>query len=559
MDMLSPLSFPLNRRVKVVMSAVRIAAIMGVLFLTGVANSVLLGAGETAAWRSRFYPEDWTPAFTAPGGQFLHDFSYAGYRNGEQSLPDMATAPVFDVVRDFAADVTGRTDCTAAFQKACDAAAEQSPAIVFVPEGLFRCDGAFTIRSSHTVLRGAGPEKSRIFFTSWKDMEGKGHISIGGNIRRDQDIPLIADAGNRDTRVRVADASGLAVGDDVTLGWIITDAFVAAHQMTGVWKVFNGKWRPVFRRRVVGIVPGPESTSVELDIPLRYPALVRDGASIRRETGFVEDSGIEHLGVSTAVEWLDAWAQPGVQAILLRGVRNCWVRNVQSFASPLPEAAGYHLQNGGILVVDSKNVTVADCMMAKAQNRGDGGAGYLFQVSRSGEVLTRDCRAVEGRHNFIQNWDFGTSGCVWLRCYSARGRGYIHPIDPIGYPGYCEYHHSLAMACLVDQCELDDGWFGGNRHDWSSGAGNTVTQSVYWNTKGKGRIRSWQAGDGYIIGTEGVKVEVALSSRFGKGTAPVDITEGIGKGASLYPRSLYEDQLRRRLDAVAGTSSPAGQ
>ena len=105
------------------------------------------------------------------------------------------------------------------------------------------------------------------------------------------------------------------------------------------------------------------------------------------------------------------------------------------------------------------------------------------------------------------------------------------------------------MGCLVDSCILDDGWFGGNRHAWSSGAGATVTQTVYWNTSGKGRLRSWQAGNGYIIGTRGITVETSIKSRFGEGTAPEDIREGIGVGATLEPRSLYEDQLRRRLAA----------
>ena len=127
--------------------------------------------------------------------------------------------------------------------------------------------------------------------------------------------------------------------------------------------------------------------------------------------------------------------------------------------------------------------------MEKAQNRGGGGAGYLFEISRSSEVLTRDCTAIAGRHNFIQNWDFGASGLVWLRCVSQEGRGFSNSRDRRGYSGLSEYHHSLAMACLVDSCTLDDGWFGGNRHDWGAGAGNTVTQSVYWNTRGEGVLR----------------------------------------------------------------------
>ena len=40
--------------------------------------------------RSRLYPSDWTPGMLDGQGRFLPDFSYAGYKNGEQEPP---TAP----------------------------------------------------------------------------------------------------------------------------------------------------------------------------------------------------------------------------------------------------------------------------------------------------------------------------------------------------------------------------------------------------------------------------------------------------------------------------------
>ena len=49
-------------------------------------------AGDSAttdtggAWRSTLYPEDWAPGFTVDD-HALHDLSFAGYRNGEASLP----------------------------------------------------------------------------------------------------------------------------------------------------------------------------------------------------------------------------------------------------------------------------------------------------------------------------------------------------------------------------------------------------------------------------------------------------------------------------------------
>ena len=38
-------------------------------------------------WRSSLYPEDWVPGYKDTQGRFLHDFSYAGYHMGEDSLP----------------------------------------------------------------------------------------------------------------------------------------------------------------------------------------------------------------------------------------------------------------------------------------------------------------------------------------------------------------------------------------------------------------------------------------------------------------------------------------
>ena len=520
-----------------------------VLWLVGLLGGAVAGEGGT--WRSRLYPPDWSPDHVADEGMFLHDFSYAGYRNGEAPLPDASPEPVIDVAAEFGADPRGEADSTAAIQAAVDRVSRLRGGTVLLPAGLYRCDGVIAVGSSGVVVRGEDPERTRVFFTRSEGMGGRAHITFRGNVRRVEGAMLAEDAPNRSRRVRVAAAGDLAPGDDIAVGWVITDAFVEEHGMTGTWKVFNGKWRPFFRRRVVEIDARTTPATIALDVPLRYRARVRDDASVRVESGYLHDCGLRDLSIATAVDWEGAWSQHRVHAVAFRGVRDGWVRRVHSFPSPLPQAKGHHLQSGGIYVLDCKRVTVAECRMSKAQNRGGGGDGYLFEISRSSEVLTRECTASGGRHNFIQNWDFGTSGCVWLRCTSRGSRALKTRHVPVGFPAYCEYHHSLAMACLVDRCTLEDGWYGGNRRDWSSGAGATVTQSVYWNTRGGGAIRSWQHGHGYVIGTEGVKVETALSGRSARGSGPEDTVEGVGRGRWLEPQSLYIDQLRRRLGVRA--------
>src|SRR5690606_39099768 len=119
--------------------------------------------------------------------------------------------------------------------------------------------------------------------------------------------------------------------------------------------------------------------------------------------------------------------------------------------------------------------------------------------------------------------------------------------DPVGFPAASEYHHSLAMANLVDSCTIDDGWYAVNRGGWSSGAGHSATQCVFWNVRGSGVVRSHQFGLGYVIGTSGVVVDSLLAGASAEGTVPADYVEGIHRGSTIQPQSLYDDQIARRL------------
>jgi hypothetical protein len=286
-------------------------------------------------------------------------------------------------------------------------------------------------------------------------------------------------------------------------------------------------------------------------VPLRYPAKVRDQASLRLETGYLREVGVEELAVSNAVGWTEAWQSQRVHVLELDAVADGWVRNVVSFASPAAPpsgpGAGAHLQSGGIIVRSSKRVTIAEVRLEQAQNRGGSGCGYLFEIRQSNEVLTRDAQGIDGRHNFIQNWGFGTTGCVWHQCRSVGGRTFATPEDTFGLLGASELHHSLAMANLIDSCSADDGWATFNRQTESTGAGHTATESVFWNLDGTGSLRSAQYGWGYVIGTgPDVTVNTALLLPDREGTEPDDWLEGLGAAADLVPGSLYVDQFERR-------------
>ncbi|MSP93448.1 MAG: hypothetical protein EXR79_16925 [Myxococcales bacterium] len=501
-----------------------------------------------ASWRSVLLPLTWSPTDdTDAEGRFLADFSYAGYHNGESVLP-VITGPVFGVQ----ADSIGASDSTAKFQAALDLCAKSGGGVVHVPAGLYRLDGTLSVTHSGVVLRGDGPAASRLWFTKAKGMSNQAHITFSGSVKDGPDLPLVQDATNRSFDVRLGDATSLSTGQTVALGWVISPEFVAEHGMTGVWQAFNGKWQPFFRRRVVSIDLSTKPHRVTLDVPLRYTALLRDKASLRVQTGYVSEVGIENLGLANAVTWTDAWAQTQAHVLTMRGVSDAWVRDVATFVSPggpkSGPGVGAHVQSSGLMIEASARVTIAGSHVGRSENRGGGGNGYLFEIRTSSEVLMRDCSGSDGRHNFIQNWGFGTTGWVLLRCKSQGGTNVIVADEELGVMARSEFHHSLAMANLIDDCTFDDGFGAGNRGTESTGAGHTATQTVLWRSQGKGNVLSMQFGFGYVIGTApGLSVTTTLDGWNAAGTAPEDFREGIGMGETLLPVSLYEAQLARRL------------
>lgn len=497
-------------------------------------------AEDDGTWRSVLYPEDWTPAFTLPDGRFLHDHSYAGYHSGEAELPDALPMPRVDVT-DHGADPTGQTDSADAFVAAIATLTEGGT--VWIPAGTYVVGRRVDVTVGGVVIAGAGADETFVHGTQDTGQAAGSVFRFRGGAPADAaEWRLAEDGAARSLAVTVDDTTDLAVGDGVAVGWTVTPAFIADHDMTGTWTVALDQWRPFFRRTVVAI----EGDVVTLDAPVRYPALTRDGASLRRDETYLTEVGIQDLALSTKVADRAAMAVDRHHALEFDRVQDGWMRRIRSYD---PDDDGLHLQSGGLYVQRSRRVTVADVQLGQAQNRGGGGNGYLFEISRSGDVLIRDSVGDGGRHNFIANWDFSTNGCVFLRTVSRGGRADNGVFTVLGAS---EFHHSLAMANLIDQSEVHDAWHCKNRHGYSTGAGHAGTQNTFWNLTGPGELQSWQWDVGYVVGS-GADTTVIVDLEapditFGQvGTAPEDHTEGLGEAATLVPASLYEDQLARRL------------
>ena len=97
--------------------------------------------------------EKWTPTSRLP------DFSFAGYRRGEE----LFRIPAESIsVSDFGAKGDGRTDDTEAFERALKVGAGK---VINIPAGRYIFSKNFQIKISNLVLRGAGPGQTIFIFT----------------------------------------------------------------------------------------------------------------------------------------------------------------------------------------------------------------------------------------------------------------------------------------------------------------------------------------------------------------------------------------------------------
>ena len=278
------------------------------------------------AYRSIFYPENWRPGAESGYGLGLQDYSYAGYRLGEEPPSDQSGLTKFDVTA-MGADNTGKVDSTIAIQAAINAAGEAGGGEVYLPSGDYSIAGLLRVDASNVIIRGESARSTKLKFTKSDNLGNASSILFMGKKRVDAQTALVADAGVFDTSVVVENGSVVSVGDTVELGWTISAAFVEAHDMTDVWGPFNGMWVPFFYRRVVAI----DGDRITVDVPLRYDARVRDGAALRKVSGHLRECGLEHLSLSNALTDEQAWSFDRVHVAHMRDVTDCWIRDVHSF------------------------------------------------------------------------------------------------------------------------------------------------------------------------------------------------------------------------------------
>ena len=563
----------MNRRklVSMALSLMMVTASLGTI-----SGTALVKGADT--WRSSLYPSNWTPGYTNSSGQFLQDFSYAGYEKGEKEVPTQMSGMYVNVVN-YGADSTGAKDSTSAIQNAINAVEASGGGTVYLPEGTYKVkpttsnSAALRIKDSNILFKGAGKGKtfircyaenmrySQVINVSpnggtWNSADDGNYYSLS------QDIPKTPT-----NKIYLSNVGNLKVGDWVIIRSDRTAAWINEHQMSGFWSasVNPTTMGTTFYRQITAV--DKNSKTITIDIPTRYYMKTRDNARVYKVTPKQQNVGLTDFSIGNkANSKTNGWGEEDYKtsgigaydannAFLIKFALNvnCFAKNISTYQAE--NASQIHMISNGLDLSQCRSITIDSCDFSHPQYEGGGGNGYGMNVC-SQEALIKNCSSTSARHSFSFKYAY-TSGNVIYHYTSTN-------------PKYgSDFHMYLSMSNLIDNEELNGDFVESNVRPYGGTAGNrhgyTSTETVFWNTKGNYYksgmnyiIDSRQFGNGYIIGTQGAATNVkttptTMSSQYGTvNTAPEDYKEGIGKGATLYPQSLYYDQLEKRLSKSSG-------
>ena len=524
-------------------------------------------------WRSKLYPENWKPGFKDSDERFLHDFSYAGYHQGEMEIPVIENNIADVTLAPYNADNTGETDVTAAIQKALNDVGQSGGGVVYLPAGTYKVnpgsgETALRIQYSNTILRGAGTD-STFIYNSNSNMRQKNIIWLMGDwctwATENGTVSKLSSDLMYPTRViPVQSVKGFSKGDDIIIRTDGTPEFIAEHEMSGIWTDWAA--RLMFLRKIDSI--NVEKNIIYIDSPTRYYMKTRDNARVYHAKQHITECGIENLSIGNQQNDKQGWdeetyTEPGTgayevhasHAILLKYAQTCWVKNVNTY-KPASNTLDIHVLSNCLLIEQSRGVTVDSCFFQKSQYEGGGGNGYMFTL-QSNDCLIKNSRANDARHNYDFKFPYSNGNVI----YNCIGENSKYASD---------FHMYLSMANLIDNFTVDKDYLESSFRPYGGDVihGYSSTQSVFYNTTGKAYhptkdyiIESRQFKHGYVIGTSGAADQVKLDpvegtmGGYNYKTAPRDFVEGVGKGDELFPKSLYLDQLERRLKDSTGLAN----
>lgn len=453
---------------------------------------------------------------TDPQGNRVPDFSYCGYRAGDEPIPDVPVRVVVPV---------SKGDATVRIQAAIDYVASLPldnngvRGAVLLEKGIYDVAGSLKIGASGVILRGSGMHESGTVLTG-TGLSRETLIRIEGSNNRETGpaaeitqayVPVNA------TKITVRSPNQFKTGDAVLLTRPSVKTWIQALGM----EEFGGEtgwlgWKPGQRdlcwdRKIISI----EDSIITLDAPLTTALdAAYGGGNLRtyRWPGRVSNTGVENLlCVSTYDKGNPKDEDHHWMAITMENATDAWVRQV----------AFRHFAGSAVALFETASrVTVEDCISLEPVSEIGGQRRYTFFTSGQ-QTLFQRLYAEQGYH------DFGVGFCApgpnaFVQCESFLPYSFSGPID------------SWASGVLFDVVHIDGQALGfSNRRQDAQGAGWTGANSVLWQCAAA-RIDCY-------------KPPTAMNWAFGTWGQFAGDGYWYESNSHIKPRSLYYAQLAERL------------
>ena len=454
-------------------------------------------------------------------GDRVPDFSYSGYKGGNDTIPDV---PVRVVVPVKDGDATARIQAAIDYVATLPADQRGIRGAVLLGKGVYAVAGGLSIRGSGVVLRGSGMgDDGTILLATGHDRRTLIRVA-GRNDRTTEPEVAVADAyvPVNARHLRLADAHLFHSGDRILVHRPSTAEWI---RLLGM-ETFGGDisalgWKPgqrdIFWDRQVTAVDGD---GITLDAPLTTALDSTYGGgkvALYHWAGRIEEAGVENLQCRSEYDSNNPKDEAhSWMAITLENVSDGWVRQV----------IVRHFAGSAVAVLETANrITVEDCQYLSPVSEIGGQRRNAFFTS-GGQTLFQRLYAERAVH------DFSVGFCApgpnaFVQCQSYYPHSLSGAID------------SWASGILFDVVNVDAQVLSyGNREQDGQGAGWCAANSVFWNCTAA-RIdcyrppgaQNWSFGSWAQFGGNGYWGET---------------------NATIQPRSLYYAQLAERLGPDAG-------
>lgn len=483
---------------------------------------------------------------------YLPDFSYAGYRWGEEPLPD-PTWPEISVV-DHGAVANDGEDDTDAIQRALEEAHQmKEPVIVSVPPGRFIVKDVLFLERSNIVLQGAGSGDTELHFPRpLTDMETPGEYAdpLGRDFSRfswrggviwtrhpeaskQRELGRLVAGRRGHHTVKAQRPLRLEEGDVVQIRWVNREGenssllhhiYCTGDVQFGTNLYEGGAARVATQEVTIEEVSGQ---TIRLKEPLLHDLRRRWGVTVHT-VDYLEEVGIEGFRITFPedVEYGGHHQEAGYNGIYLTNLQHSWVQDVT-----------VENADSGVLSNHSKNFTIEDI------SAGGGRWGhYSIHLGSVYGALVTDFELGPTLHNP----SFNTKSRA-----SVYSDGFI--LSPVLDQHMGVNHQNLFDHLRTRYNQPADRLFvtGGSVTRWGPVAGAFNT---FWNirvdiggaTESPVEMRKLGAGapHGRLIGVHGGNVPIDFEY------GPHAYIEGKNED-NIAVTSLYDHQLENRLEGEA--------